>query len=81
MQQIYQRPQRRRTGIPLASDLLGIGPGGRDQRFAAVGQFQQQLHQPVSSHPAQHPQRPVLQRMTRTRDPHRRRKVLEAGSK
>ena len=29
----------------------------RDQRLAAVGQLQQQLHRPMSAHPAQHPQR------------------------
>ena len=39
MQQICQRPQRRSTGIPLASDLPGISPGGRDQRFTAIGQW------------------------------------------
>ena len=42
---------------------LGVGPRRRDQRLAAVGQHQQQLHRPVPAHPAQHPQRPALQRM------------------
>ena len=49
------------TCIPIASDLLGVGPGGRDQRFAAIGQHQQQLQDPVPPHPAQHLQRPALQ--------------------
>ena len=35
----------------------------------------------MPSHPAQHPQRPALQRMTRPGDRHQRREVLETGSK
>ena len=69
MQQIGQRPQRRDLAGAVAAGRLRVGPRGRDQRLAAVGQLQQQLHDPVPSHPTQHPQRPVLQRMTRSRDP------------
>jgi Erythronolide synthase docking domain len=29
-----------------------VRPGRRDQRFAAIGQHQQQLHHPVPPHPA-----------------------------
>jgi len=81
MQQIRQRPQGRDRAGVIAAGRLGVRPRGRDQRLAAVGQLQQQLHHPVPSHPTQHPQRPVMQRMTNSRDRHRRREVLEAGSK
>ena len=81
MQQIRQRPQGRDRAGVIAAGRLGVRPRGRDQRLAAVGQLQQQLHHPVPSHPTQHPQRPVMQRMTNSRDRHRRREVLETGSK
>jgi hypothetical protein len=54
MQQIRQRPQRRRQRRTVRAGCLGIGPGGRDQRLAAIGQHQQQLQIPVPPHPAQH---------------------------
>ena len=70
MQQICQRPECR---DPAAADgRMRVRPRSRDQGLAAVGQLQQQLHDPVPSHPAQHPQRPALQRMTRPRDRHGR---------
>ena len=81
MQQICQRPEGRDPAGVVADGRLRVGPRGRDQGLAPVGQLQQQLHHPVPSHPAQHPQRLDLQRVTRPRDRHRRREVLETGSK
>jgi hypothetical protein len=59
--------------------LAQIGPRRRDQRLAAIRQHQQQLDPAVPSHPAQHLQLPPFQRVSPTRD-HHRRKVLDAGS-
>jgi hypothetical protein len=63
----------------IVDPLVQIGPGRRNQRLAAIRQHQQQLDAAMPPHPAQHRQRPSLQRMTPPRD-HHSREVLDTGS-
>jgi hypothetical protein len=48
-QQIAQRSQRRYTGFTVAASGPRVGPGGWDQRFAAISQLQQQLQRAVAA--------------------------------
>jgi hypothetical protein len=66
--------------LALLVPRFQVGPGGRDQALAAIRKDQEQIELAVAAHPPQHRQFPALERVVRTEDPNRRRKVLEVGS-
>ena len=73
----------RADGLRLLALLVPrfqVGPGGRNQALAAVRQDQEQIERAVTAHPPEQRQFPTLERVVRTDDSDRRRKVLEVGS-
>jgi RNA-directed DNA polymerase len=78
VQQIRQRSQRAHIDHVLGRPR--VGPPGRHQRLAAIGEHDQQLQHAVPTHPTQHSKDAALERMASPDHPHRGRQRLETGS-
>jgi hypothetical protein len=59
---------------------LQVGPGRWDQALAAVRQDQDEIELAPAAHPAEHRQRPALERVTAPDDRDLGREALEMGS-
>jgi hypothetical protein len=77
-QQIHQRAQRAR--LDHAASRLRVGPPGRHQRLAPIGQQNQQLQHAMPVHSTEHRERPPFERVSAPGHPRRGGQRLETGS-
>jgi hypothetical protein len=75
-EQIIKRAERPRRRLDRAPQ---ISPRGRDHQMTAVRQHHDQLQPTMTVHPTHQLKRAALPRVTRPKNPHRRRETIEVG--